>query len=140
MWKYTIAVGILISTATVYAAQYGTAENGYYPEGYYGQTFTGEVTSTNDETREVTLSFTNSKNGKAQLFIGVLEEGYSIKLKDGNLHEVKPSGMRPGGVIKVYYMPTTKKVGGQKTKINVIFLIEGYPNARERFAHFKALH
>jgi hypothetical protein len=138
MWKYTIAVVILLSAATVYRAQYGTAENGYYPMSYNGATFAGAVTSTNDETREVTLSYTNPKNGKTQTFIGVLEEGYSVKLKDGSLHELKPSEIRPGAQIKVYYIATAKTVGGKKTTVNTIFLIGRTPNVRAQHVYFKA--
>lgn len=139
MCRYTIAVVILSSAATIYPAQYGTGENGYYPQGYHGTTFTGAITSTNDETREVTLSLTNPKNGKTQTFIGVLEEGYSIKLNDGSLYELKPSELKPGAQIKAYYQPTTKKVGGEKTTINTIFLIGGTADARAHFLYFKAL-
>lgn len=140
MWKYTIAFVILFSAAPVYPAQYGTAENGYYPQGYHGTIFTGTVTSTNNDTREVSLSFTDPKNGKTQTFIGVLEEGYSVKLKDGSLHELEPSDIKPGAQIKVYYLPKIKKVGGMKTTINTIFLIGGAPNVRGQLGSFMAVH
>ncbi|HMD86799.1 MAG TPA: hypothetical protein VKO18_19085 [Terriglobia bacterium] len=140
MWKYTIAVVLFFfSAVTVYRAQYGSAGEGYYPHNYYGQTFNGAVTSTNDATREVSLSFTNPKDGKTQTFVGVLTEGYSVELKeDGSLHELKPSQLRLGGYFKVYYMPTTRKVGGKKTTINIIFLIGGIPDARAHYLYFKS--
>jgi len=120
-------------------AQYGTAENGYYPDQYAGTCFTGTVTSTNDETREITLSYTNPKNGKTQTFIGVLEEGYSLALKkDGSIYELKPSRIRPGTRLKVYYLPSTSVQGGIKRTVNTVFLIAGAPNARMRHAHFMA--
>jgi hypothetical protein len=36
--------------------QHGTAPNGYYPMGYAGDTWTGEVVSTDDVTREINLT------------------------------------------------------------------------------------
>ena len=105
---------------------------------YGGSTFTGTVTATNNATREVTLSFTNPKNGKTETFIGVLREGYTVKLSNGILHEIKPSEMRLGARFKVYYQPETKKVGGKKTTINTIFLIGGASDVREHLSLFKA--
>jgi hypothetical protein len=130
MAKYSIAVVVLFSTVTLCGAQYGSAENGYYPPNYTGETFTGAVTSTNNETREITLCYANPKDGKTQTFTGILEEGYSVKLKDGSLHELKPSEITIGAQFKVYYLSTRKKVDGKKTMVHTIFLIRGAPNAR----------
>jgi len=140
MWKNSIAVVVLFSTVTLCRAQYESAENGYYPSSYHGDTFTGTVVSTNSETREITLSYTNPKNGKTETFIGVLQEGYTLKFKDGTLHELKPSEMKVGKEFKVYYLCATKKVGGKKTTINTIFLIGGAPNARTQYSYFMAFH
>jgi len=138
MCKYTIGVVILFSAATVYPAQHGTAENGYYPQGYNGDTFTGTVMSTNNETREVTLSFANPKTGKTQTLTGVLAEGYSIQVKNGSLHELQPSEIKLGAQLKVYYLDATRKVDGKKTTIHTIFLIGGAPNARTHYSYFMA--
>ncbi len=138
MAKYSIAVVVLFSTVTLCRAQYGTAENGYYPPTYTGETFTGAVASANNETREITLSYANPKDGKTQTFTGVLEDGYSLRLKDGNLHELKPSEIKLGTQFKVYYLSTTKKVGGKKTTIHAIFLIRGAPNAQAHYTYFTA--
>jgi len=137
MWKFAIALVFFLSAADVSGAQYGTAENGYYPDKYFGSTFTGTVKSTNDETREVTLNFIDPRKSKDQTFVGVLDEGYSVQLKDGTLHELKPSEIRPGALIKVYYMPETKKVAGKKTTINTVILIGGTPNAHAQHVTFK---
>ena len=89
--------------------------------------------------RELTLSYTNPKDGKTQTFVGVLAEGYSIDLKkDGNLHELKPSELKLGGFFKVYYLPSTRKIEGKKKTVNTIFLISRYPDARPHYYHFKA--
>jgi hypothetical protein len=119
MRDYIFAVMILFSAATVCVAQHGTAESGYYPMDYGGSTFTGTVTATNNATREVTLSFTNPKNGKTETFIGVLREGYTVKLSNGILHEIKPSEMRLGARFKVYYQPETNKVGVKRSPKNL---------------------
>ena len=138
MWKNVIAVLILISTTSAYRAQYGSAEGGYYPHNYHGTIFTGTVTSTNDDTREVTLSYTNPKNGKVQTFVGVLEEGYLVKHKGGSPYELKPSEIKHGMLIKVYFVPMTRKVGGKKTTINTILLMSGIPNLRAEDVSFQA--
>jgi hypothetical protein len=62
-------------------AQLGTAPNDYDPPGYSGNTWSGEVTSRNDETREITLTY--AKGSKTDIFTGVLQEGYKVKRKDG---------------------------------------------------------
>src|SRR5712671_4780248 len=74
---------ILLSRAR---AQHGSAADGYYPFGYAGDTWSGEVTSTNDDTREITLTY--NKGSKTETFTGVLQVGYKVKLKDGTSHEL----------------------------------------------------
>ena len=137
MKSWIVAVILLLSFQGVLLGQYGTAENGYYPKGYIGDTFTGEVVSTDDQAREVTLTHTNPKSGKTETFSGVLEEGYTVKLKDGTLHELMPSKIRPGAHLKVYYTATGKKVAGKKTTVNTIFLIDGTPNERVHLLFFR---
>jgi hypothetical protein len=100
-------------------AQQGSAEPGYYPMGFNGDTWTGVVSSTNDETREITLTYT--KHDKTQTFVGVLKEGYMLKLKDGTPHAVKVSEIPMGMRLKVYYMPRERKVDGRKVRYNEIF-------------------
>jgi hypothetical protein len=68
-------------------AQKGTAEPDYYPPNYVGDTYSGEVTSVNEDTREFTLTY--KKKEKEETFVGVLPKGYTVKLKDGKDHEVK---------------------------------------------------
>jgi hypothetical protein len=107
-------------------AQKGAAEPDYYPMGYNGDTWTGEVTATDDSKREITLSY--KKKDKEETFIGVLEEGYSVKMKDGSMHEMKVSEIPTGTRIKVYYMTKTKKdASGAKIKFNQIIKIRFLP-------------
>ena len=54
-------------------AQHGTAADGYFPVGYEGDTWTGAVTTTDDTTRTVNLTYSSKK--KTETFTGVLKEG-----------------------------------------------------------------
>lgn len=130
-----IAVLALANSAS---AQHGTAENGYYPSGYQGDTWTGQVISANEQTREITLTY--SKNGKSQTFVGVPEDGYLVHEHNGPIRPLKMSDIPIGRTIRVWYMPGTKKVDGQKVKVNSIFLIDAVANAKSGRADFKAFN
>jgi hypothetical protein len=103
-------------------AQHGSAPDGYYPFGYAGDTWSGEVTSTNDDTREITLTYT--KGSKTETFTGVLQEGYKVKLKDGTSPELKASEVSKGTHLMIFYIPKTKKDGDKKVKYYEIFRIQ----------------
>jgi len=104
-------------------AQHGTAGNGYYPPGYEGDTWSGDVTATDDTTRMVTLTYSNKK--KTETFTGVLQEGCcKVKMSDGTIQELKPSQLSPGRRIMVYYIPKTTKAEGKKTTVNEIFKVD----------------
>jgi hypothetical protein len=117
--------------------QHRTAENGYYPANYNGDTFTGVVNSTNDATREVTLTYKDPNKGKTETLVCTLDDGYTFKFMDGTTRELKPSDFKWGAVFKVYYTVRVKKVDGKKTRVNTIFTIAGYPNEREERVYFK---
>ncbi len=110
---------ILLSRAR---AQHASAADGYYPFGYAGDTWSGEVTSTNDDTREITLTY--NKGSKTETFTGVLQVGYKVKLKDGTSHELKASEVLKGTHLMIFYMPKTKKDGDKKVKYYEIFRIQ----------------
>jgi len=110
---------ILLSRAR---AQHGSAADGYYPFGYAGDTWSGEVTSMNDDTREITLTY--NKGSKTETFTGVLQVGYKVKLKDGTSHELKASEVLKGTHLMIFYMPKTKKDGDKKVKYYEIFRIQ----------------
>jgi hypothetical protein len=118
--------------------QHGRANSGYYSPDYFGDTFTGEVTAVDDSTREITLTYEDTKHARAETFVGVLNEGYTLKLKDGTTHELKPSILRVGGHLKVYYTTKIRKAEGRKVKVNTIIIIEGIPDATPRYSVFKA--
>ncbi|HKV05345.1 MAG TPA: hypothetical protein VJO53_09595 [Candidatus Acidoferrales bacterium] len=120
---------LLITAALVVSApalaQHGSARDGYYPLGYVGDTWTGTVTSTNDDTREITLTYT--KGDKTESFTGVLQSGLKAKRRDGSETEWKPSDIPLGTRIVVYYMAQTKKVEGRKVKFYEIFRFTSVP-------------
>jgi len=128
-----LALFVFVSAAF---GQHGTAENGYYPSGYQGDTWTGVVVSASEQTREITLSYT--KRGKSQTFIGIPEAGYLVHEHSGATRPLKMSDIPVGKIIKVWYMEETKKVGGSKVKVNTIFLIDTVANAKAGQTYFKA--
>jgi len=109
----------LMSFCIAVFGQHGTAGDGYFPMGYSGDTWTGEVVSTNDTTREITLTYTNGK--KSETFTGVLKDNFQVKMKDGSMKELNPSGIPKGARITVFYQAKTKKVDGNKVKYYEIF-------------------
>ena len=117
--------GVLLIFAGVLQAQHGTAPDGYYPLGYSGDKWTGAVTSVNDDTREITLTYT--KGDKTETFTGVLKTGIKVKRRDGTETEWKPSDIPIGTRIAVYYMAQTKRVEGQKVKFYEIFQFTSAP-------------
>ncbi len=87
MKKLFIAAVIVFACTGASVAQKGSAEPDYYPMGFSGDTWTGEVTTVNEDTREFTLTY--AKGDKSQTFIGVLPKGYTVKMKDGTNYELK---------------------------------------------------
>jgi hypothetical protein len=135
--RFAAILAIVVGTwPRMLYAQHGTAENGYYPLDYHGDTFKGTVTSTDDATREIVLRYSDAKRGKTESLVCTLKDGYTLKLANGTLHEVKPSDIKLGAVIKVYYTVHVKKVNGKKTAVNTIFNIAGYPNQPVDFKPF----
>ena len=119
--KRLIAALILMAPcAGMAVAQKGTAEPDYYPMGFNGDTWTGEVTSVNEDSREFTLTY--KRGEKEQTFVGVLPKGYRVKMKDGSDHEVKMDDLM-GMRLKAYYIVRSKKVDGEKVKTNEVFKI-----------------
>ena len=120
------AAFLLLTIAGVLHAQHGEAGAGYFPIGFAGDTWTGEVSAVNDDTREITLLYNGPK--KSETFVGVLIQGYKAQLKDGSLSEVKLSLIPPGRRLKVFYTVKVRKVSGHKEKFNEIFRIDFLPN------------
>lgn len=120
--RHMVFTALILSVAAGLQAQHGTAPNGYFPMGYAGDTWTGEVSAVNNASREITLVYNNGK--KTETFVGVLQQGYKVKLKDGSLAELKLSMIPAGTRLKVYYMAKDRKVSGRKEKFYEIFRME----------------
>lgn len=86
-----------------------------------GDTWTGLVESTNEATREITIV---NPNKKTEMFVGVLKEGYHVKLKDGTSRELKVSELKPGMRVRFLYKSTTLNVAGRETKVKLINRID----------------
>jgi len=128
MKKLVLSVALTLLCTGISVAQHGTAEPDYYPSGFNGDTWTGEVTAVTEDTREFTLTYTKGTDTKT--FVGLLPQGYTVKMKDGRNHEVKMSeliGMR----IKAYYITKKKKdANGVKTETHEVFQIKFLPKEK----------
>lgn len=87
-----------------------------------GDAWTGEVVTTSDATREITLRHPDKT--KTETFVGILEEGYKMKMKDGSLHELRISEITPGTRIRVFYKTKQQDVGGRKVKVHSIYRVD----------------
>ena len=114
---------ILLVVACTAKAQHGTAGSGYFPQGYNGDTWTGNVTATDDATRSITLVYSNK--GKTETFTGTLKAPCcKVKMVDGSMKDLKVSEISLGRRMIVFYIPTTTKVDGQKTTVNEIIKVD----------------
>ena len=96
--------------AGIVLAQERATEGDYLPLGYRGNTCTGVVTSTDEETRGLTLTY--ERGGGWQTFVGVLAKDYKVKMEGGAGREVK-MGELVGMRLKAYYMPKSDEVNGE---------------------------
>lgn len=88
-----------------------------------GDIVIGEVTGTNEGTREITIKYP----GKAgsEIFTGFLTDGFKIRLKDGSQRELKIDEIKPGIRVRAFYKSGKEEyVGGQKKKIYKIVRFE----------------
>lgn len=82
-----------------------------------GDSWKGVVESSDEATREIKLI---NPDKKTETFVGVLEDGYQVKLKDGTSRELKMSELKPGLRVRLFYKSKTLDVAGRRTKVNVI--------------------
>lgn len=87
-----------------------------------GDAWTGEVISTSDATREITLR--HPDKDRKETFIGILEEGYKVKMQDGSLRELKVSEIKPAMRIRVFYKSKQQDIGGRKLKVQSIYRVD----------------
>lgn len=120
--RYLVLFSFISLAVASLEAQHGTASTGYFPMGYAGDTWTGQVSVVDEAKREITLVYKSQKGDET--FVGVLQPGYQVKLKDGKVAELK-LGMIPIGTrLRVYYMAKSRKVEGRKEKFYEIFRME----------------
>jgi hypothetical protein len=127
MKRLLVIIALLFICAGTSMAQKGTAEPDYYPQGYSGDTWSGEVTSVNEETREFTLTY--KKGDQEQTFVGVLPKEYTVRMNDGSDQKVKMADLM-GLRVKAYYRTKSKKVNDQKVKTNEVFRIKFLPQSK----------
>ncbi|HEX8491526.1 MAG TPA: hypothetical protein VF658_01675 [Pyrinomonadaceae bacterium] len=87
-----------------------------------GDAWTGKVVATSDTTREIVIRAYDKD--KTETFVGILEEGYKVKMKDGSQRELKVSEITPGMRIRVFYKTKQQDAGGQKTKVRSIYRVD----------------
>jgi len=102
----------------------------------FGNTFAGEVVSSNETTREITITYTDKNNNKMETFVGVLKPGYQQKLRDGTTRDLQMSDIKPGLRISVLYKEKSDNVAGRKVKFSQIVSItflgrDNYTSLRE---------
>jgi hypothetical protein len=112
--KILLAGSIVSILASLVSAQKSTT--------ILGDAWTGEVVTSNDTTREITLR--HPDKNKTETFVGLLEEGYKLKMKDGSLRELRVSEITPGTRIRVFYKTKQQTVGGQKMKVRSIYRVD----------------
>jgi len=91
---------------------------------FLGKAFTGVVVSSNETTREITISYTDASQNKTETFVGVLKQGYMVRLRDGTRRELLMSDLKPGLRVRVLYKENSEKVGGQKVKVATIISVQ----------------
>lgn len=98
-------------------AQHNEDPSFYYP-GFHGDTWTGEVSAVNADTREITI--TNKKGDKTETFTGVVEKGMKV-YQNGVPKELDFSKIQKGMKLTLYYIGgAERKENGKKIKYNRI--------------------
>ncbi len=104
-------------------AQHNEDPSFFYP-GFHGDTWTGEVTALNPDTREITI--TNKKGDKTETFTGVAEKGMRI-YQNGVPKELDFSKLQTGMRLTLYYIGAERKENGKKVKYYRIVNITNAP-------------
>ena len=138
MTRSLLAFTLFLGFSSSALAQHGEVKLGYFPVCYAGDTWTGSLTGVDDEKHELTLSYTDEKHNKTESFVGVLEDGYTVKERAGQPHLLKPSEFRLGTLITVFYCKGSKKLEGKKTPVNTIFEMDKAPNLKVQYKRYMA--
>ncbi len=113
MKRLTLIILLLSLTTSVFAQKKTTI---------IGDAWVGVVESANETTREITVRHPDKTN--AETFVGVLEDGYKVKLKDGTSRELLLSELKPGLRVRVFYKSKTRDMAGRQTKVQLINRID----------------
>jgi hypothetical protein len=95
---------------------------GGYPPDYESDSWAGEIATTDDAARTITLTFT--KGNETETFTGILRKGFKVRMSDGTIQGLKPSQLAQGRWITVYYTEKKITIDGKKTISNEIFKID----------------
>src|SRR5690242_11782475 len=112
------ALLVMMATLSLASPQYAQKR-----ETIFGKTFAGEVVSSNETTREITIAHTDKDKNKTETFVGVLQPGYQQKWRDGTQRELQMSDIKPGIRVKVLYKEKSDNVAGKKVKFSQIISI-----------------
>jgi hypothetical protein len=74
------------------------------------------------------LTYTHSKGGKTETFVGAIEEEYMVSRQGGPKRQLHPSELPPGKPLTVFYCTEQKKIDGKKSTVHTIFLIKDVTN------------
>jgi hypothetical protein len=117
--EFTAKVFLIAGVAVLFAANQVCAQK---KKTILGDAWTGVVVASSDDTREVTLS--HPDKNKTDTFVGILAEGYKVRLKDGSQRELKVSELKPGMRIRVFYKTKTEYVAGRSVKVQRIHRVD----------------
>jgi hypothetical protein len=103
----------------VAAAQHGSASSGYFPQGYFGDTFTGTVVKTTDNT----ISLQYAHGDKTQAFEGRIDSPCTLPVSKVGAQDMSLAAIKPGAVVMAYYVEQTVKADGRKQKENHVIAL-----------------
>lgn len=101
------------------SAQYGTAPPAPYPIGYSGETFTGTVVETSDDT----ITLTNTHGRKTGKFVGHTAASCHMPVTKTTTEPLPLSQVQVGMVVTVFFRQNTLKIEGRKERTNEIIAI-----------------
>ena len=111
-----ITIGVLMMPIVKLHAQHGTSPDGI-------DTWTGQITAINPETREITLAESAKKGSKT--FVAVLpmnEGGKALQLSD----------LAVGQAVRIDYLKGELQDHGKKIKQNIILKVERLPESKPK--------
>lgn len=116
---FIVLVALVVWLGLFASAQYGTAPPAPYPIGYSGETFTGTVVETGDDT----ITLTNAHRNKTEKFMGHTVATCHMPVTKTTTAPLPMSQVQVGMVITVFFRQKTLKVEGRKEHTNEIIAI-----------------